>query len=145
MAEDRIDPYAQYSFILEIDGLDGVAGFTEAGGLTTEQDVIEYREGKDTATVRKLPGLRKYSNINLKRGFTDNRKLWEWRKTTIDGKTERKAGSIILQDESQKEALRWNFIEGWIAKWEGPTLNATANEAAIESLEIAIEGLELVK
>lgn len=139
---DRIDPFAQYNFLVEIDGV-SVAGFTEVSGLTTEQDVIEYREGADTATVRKLPGLRKYSNITLKRGYTKNKELWDWRKTTIDGRTQRKSGSIILLDEARSEALRWNFSEGWIAKWEGPTLNATANEAAIESLEIAIEGLEL--
>ena len=140
---DRIDPYAQYNFLVEIDGV-SAAGFTEVGGLTTEQDIIEYREGSETATVRKLPGLRKYSNITLKRGFTQNKELWEWRKTSIDGATERKAGSIILLDEARNEALRWNFSEGWISKWEGPALNSTANEASIESLEIAVEGIELV-
>jgi phage tail-like protein len=139
---DRKDPYAQYNFLVEIDGL-SVAGFTEVGGLTNESDIIEYREGSDTATVRKLPGLRKYSNITLKRGFTQNKELWEWRNTTNEGKTERKAGSIILLDESRNEALRWNFSEGWISKWEGPALNATANEASIESLEIAVENIEL--
>jgi len=139
---DRIDPYAQYNFLVEIDGLT-VAGFTEVGGLTLESDVIEYREGSDTATVRKLPGLRKYSNITLKRGYTQNVELWDWRKTVIDGKTQRKSGSIILLDEGRNEALRWNFSEGWPVKWEGPALNATANEAAIESLELAVEGVEL--
>ena len=140
---DRNDPYAQFNFLVEIDGL-SVAGFTEVGGLTNESDIIEYREGADTATVRKLPGLRKYSNITLKRGFTQNKELWEWRNTTNEGKTERKAGSIILLDEARNEALRWNFSEGWISKWEGPALNSTANEASIESLEIAVEGIELV-
>ena len=138
----RIDPYAQYNFMVEIDGVTR-AGFTECGGLTTEQDMIEYREGSETATVRKLPGLRKYSNITLKRGFTQDTELWTWRKTTIDGKTERRSGAIILLDEARDEALRWNFREGWVCKWEGPALNATANETAIESLEICIESLEL--
>lgn len=138
-----MNPYTQFNYLIEIDGL-SVAGFTEVSGLTTEQDVIEYREGSDTQTVRKIPGLRKYSNLTLKRGFTQNKELWDWRKTTIDGVTERKSGAIILQDESQAEALRWEFQEGWVSKWEGPTLNATANEAAIESLEIAVEDLRLV-
>ncbi|MFC4260987.1 phage tail protein [Marinobacter lacisalsi] len=141
MAE-RKDPYAQYNFLVEIDGV-SVAGFTEVSGLTTESDIIEYREGSDTATVRKLPGLRKYTNLTLKRGFTQNRELWEWRKSTIDGRTERKSGALILLNESREEVLRWNFSEGWLSKWEGPTLNSTANEAAIESMEIAHEGLEL--
>lgn len=143
MATGRFDPYAQYNFMVEIDGVTR-AGFTEVGGLTTEQDAIDYRDGNETATVRKLPGLRKYSNITLKRGFTQDKELWQWRKTTIDGLTERRSGSIVLLDEARNEVLRWNFSEGWIIKWEGPALKATANEIAIESLEIVHEGLELV-
>jgi phage tail-like protein len=139
----RNDPYAQYNFILEIDGLT-VAGFAEVGGLTMEQDIIEYREGSDTATARKLPGLRKYGNVTLKRGYTQNRELWEWRKTTIDGVTERKAGAIVLRDEAGAPALRWEFREGWVSKYEGPALKSTANEAAMESIEIAVEDVALV-
>jgi phage tail-like protein len=139
----RNDPYAKYNFLLELGGI-ASAGFTEVGGLTFEQDVIEYREGSDTASVRKMPGLRKYANITLKRGYTQNTELWDWRKTTIDGLTERKDGAIILLDEARKPALRWEFAEGWISKYEGPALNSTANEAAIESIEIAVEDVKLV-
>ena len=139
----RSDPYAQYNFILEIEGTTA-AGFAEVGGLTMEQDIIEYREGSDTATVRKLPGLRKYGNISLKRGYSQSRELWEWRKTTIDGLTERKSGAVILRDEAGEPALRWEFREGWVSKYEGPALKATANEAAMESIEIAVEDVALV-
>lgn len=139
----RNDPYAQYNFILEIEGTT-VAGFAEVGGLSMEQDIIEYREGSDTATVRKLPGLRKYGNISLKRGYTQNRDLWVWRKSTIDGLTERKSGAVILRDEAGEPALRWEFREGWVSKYEGPALKATANEAAMESIEIAVEDVALV-
>ena len=139
----RNDPYAQYNFILEIEGTTS-AGFAEVGGLSMEQDIIEYREGSDTATVRKLPGLRKYGNISLKRGYTQNRDLWNWRKTTIDGLTERKSGAIILRDEAGEPVLRWQFREGWVSKYEGPALKATANEASMESVEIAVEDVELV-
>jgi phage tail-like protein len=139
----RKDPYAQYNFVLEIEGTN-VAGFAEVGGLTMEQDIIEYREGADTATVRKLPGLRKFGNISLKRGYTANRELWEWRKSTIDGITQRKSGAVILRDEAGEPALRWEFREGWISKYEGPALKATANEAAMESIEIAVEDVALV-
>jgi phage tail-like protein len=138
----RNDPYAQYNFVLEIEGTT-VAGFAEVGGLSMEQDIIEYREGSDTASVRKLPGLRKYGNISLKRGYTQNRELWEWRKSTIDGTTERKSGAIILRDEAGEPAMRWEFREGWVSKYEGPALKATANEAAMESIEIAVEDVSL--
>jgi phage tail-like protein len=139
---DRKDPFGQFNFRLEIDGTN-VAGFTEVGGLASESDVGEYREGTEPALLRKIPGLKKYTNITLKRGFTDNSELWEWRKTSEDGATERRDGSIVLLDESRTEALRWNFRAGWISKYEGPALNSTTSEAAIESIEIAHEGLEM--
>ena len=140
----RNDPYAQFNFLLEIEGTTA-AGFTEVGGLSAESDIIEYREGSDLPRMRKLPALFKFANITLKRGYTQNRELWEWRKTTLDGATERKQGAIVLLDESREPVLRWEFFEGWVSKYEGPALNSTANEAAIESIEIAIEDLQLVE
>lgn len=139
---DRNDPYSAFNFLVEIDGVT-VAGFSEASGLTTETDAIEYRNGDEDITVRKLPGLKKYTNIALKRGYTDGKELWEWRKKVMDGRTERQPGSIVLLNEAREPALRWNFREGWPCKWEGPSLNAKNNETAIESLEICHEGLEL--
>ncbi len=71
----RNDPYTSFNFIVEVDGLDAqaVAGFQEASGLVSESTVIEYRVGTEDIIVRKLPGLLKFSNLVLKRGFTDNR------------------------------------------------------------------------
>jgi phage tail-like protein len=139
----RNDPYSSFNFLVDIGGL--VAGFSECSGLTTETDPIEYRNGDEDITVRKLPGLKKFTNIALKRGYTDSKDLWEWRKKVLDGKTERRAGTITLLNEAREPALRWEFREGWPCKWEGPALNAKNNEVAIESLEICVEGLALVE
>jgi phage tail-like protein len=139
----RNDPYGQFNFLVEIDGVTR-AGFSEVSGLTTDTNVFEYREGDEVTTVRKLPGLMKYTNIVLKRGYTQDKSLWNWRKQVIDGTTQRKTGSITLLDEARKPALRWNFTAGWPAKWEGPGMNGKTSEVAIETLEIAHEGLELV-
>lgn len=139
----RNDPYAVFNFVVEIDGV-VQGGFSEASGLTTDTNIIEYREGNEQqGTTRKLPGLMKYNNIVLKRGYTQDDKLWLWRKKVIDGKTERTSGSIVLLDEARQEALRWNFVEAWPSKLEGPNPNAKTSEVAIETLEIAHEGLEL--
>ena len=139
----RNDPYGQFNFVIEIDGV-VKGGFTEASGLTTDTNIIEYREGNEPhETTRKLPGLMKYNNIMLKRGWTRDKSLWEWRKKVIEGKTQRTSGSIVLLDEARNEALRWNFREGWPSKWEGPGLNGKTSEVAVETLEIAHEGLEL--
>jgi phage tail-like protein len=141
----RNDPYGQFNFTIEIDGVTR-AGFSEVSGLTTDTNVIEYREGDEKhGTVRKLPGLMKYNNIVLKRGWTQDKALWEWRKKVIDGTTQRTSGTITLLNEGRQPALRWNFREGWPAKWEGPALNGKTSEAAIETLEIAHEGLELAE
>jgi phage tail-like protein len=139
---ERVDPFPAFNFLIDIDNTP-VAGFTEVGGLTAESDVVEYREGDDPATPGKLPGLRKYGNITLKRGETDSLVLYEWRKTTEDGATERRDGSIVLLNESREPVLRWSFINAWISKYEGPALNSGTSAVAIESMELAHEGLRL--
>jgi phage tail-like protein len=138
----RHDPYKAFNFRVEIEGI-ARAAFSEVGGLDSETAVIEYRIGGEPRTVRKLPGLTKYSNIVLRRGITEDRELWNWRQAVVQGNVDRRNGSIILLDDDGTEVVRWNFLHGWIAKWEGPALNATANEVAIETIEIAHEGLEL--
>jgi phage tail-like protein len=138
---DRRDPFRSFNFAVEIDGI-ARAGFRECSGLDASQDPIEYREGTEGLTARKLPGLNKYSNITLKWGMTDDHELWDWRKKVMTGKIERKNGSIVLLDDAGTEKMRWNFREAWPTKWTGPSFNATGNEVAIETLEIAHEGLE---
>lgn len=137
---NRTDPYRVFKFKVELDGITR-GGFREASGLDSSQDPIEYREGTDPLHAKKLPGLNKSSNISLKWGITDDAQLWEWRKKSIDGTVERKNGSIVLYNDAGEEKIRWNFVEGWPTKWTGPSFNATGNEVAIETLEIAHEGL----
>ncbi len=137
---DRKDPFRAYNFMLEVDGIDR-AGFRECSGLDSSQDPVEYREGNETLTVRKLPGLVKYANITLKWGITDDAQLWDWRTKAVEGKIERKNISIVLLDDTSEEQVRWNLREAWPTKWTGPDFNATGTDVAIESLEIAHEGI----
>jgi phage tail-like protein len=137
---DRKDPFLAHQFLVEIDGI-ARAGFRECSGLDSSQDPVDYREGNDPLTARKLPGLNKYSHITLKRGLTDDADLWNWRKKVMDGKVERKNGSIVLTDETGAEKMRWNFTNAWPVKWTGPTFNATGSDVAIETLELVHEGV----
>jgi len=137
----RIDPYTDFRFLVEIEGV-AQAGFAECDGLVSEVEVIEYREGGDISSVRKIPGLTKYSNITLKRGLTNSRDLYDWHLSAIRGNVERKNGSIIVLDDAGREAVRWNFSNGWPSKYEGPSLNAKGNTVAIETFTITIESLE---
>jgi phage tail-like protein len=139
------DPYRGFKFKVQIDGITK-AGFREVSGLDAGTDAVDYRDG-DGTTIRKLAGLQKFSNITLKRGITEDQDLWKWRSMVMDGKIKdaRKNGQIILLDDEGKEAAEWTFTDGWPTKWTGPAFNATANEVAIDTLEITHEGLKRVK
>lgn len=143
MAE-RKDPYRNFNFHVEVGGVTQ-AGFTDCSGLGSTTDPIEYREGGKNTTLHKLPGQTKYPNIVLKRGLTDSRDLYDWYDDVVKGKVRRIHGSIVVYDvDGVTEKVRWNFLNAWPTKWEGPTFNAKGNEVAIETLELVHEGLERV-
>ena len=104
----RVDPYRGFNFLVEIDGITQ-AGFQEVSGLDSSTDSVDYREGSDPNHVRKLTGLNKVSAITLKRGITDSDELWKWRLTVIEGKAERRNGSIILLDEHGQRETALEF------------------------------------
>jgi len=123
------DPFADFHFILDIEGMTG--GFSEVEGLPNDCE------------ARELMGERRFTRISLKRGLTNTKDLWDWYKAAKDRKTRRLSGTITVLDEVRTAALVWKFDEAVPQKWEGPGLNATASEVAIEELEICVEGLTL--
>src|SRR5262245_15261417 len=137
------DPFVNFNFKVELDGIVRAA-FHEASGLDTTIDVIEHREGGENITTRKYPGQVKYSNISLKWGVTDERELYEWHRQWVTGDpgAARKNGSIVLLDRQGEEKMRWNFFNAWPTKWTGPAMNAEQSDIAIETLELAHEGVE---
>jgi phage tail-like protein len=139
---DIPDPYGNYNFLVEMDGITRAA-FQECSGFDSTIDVIEHREGGENTAVRKLPGLTKYSNIVLKWGMTDDTDLYDWHHKVVRGDIERKNGSIVVLNRKGEEVARWNFYRAWPTKWDGPDLNAEGNDVAIETLELAHEGVEL--
>jgi phage tail-like protein len=144
----RADPYPAYNFEVVVTGIsaDGrsVKGsFSEVSGIGAEMEVIEYRNGSEDITVRKLPGLRKFTNITLKRGIIGDLTFWNWLVSAMQGNVQRADMSIILLDEQRNEVMRWVFQRAWPCKYTGPALNAKSSEVAIESLEICHEGLSI--
>jgi phage tail-like protein len=135
------DPYSNYNFLVEIDGITRAA-FQQVSGFDSTVDVVEHREGGENTTVRKIPGMTKYSNIQLKWGISDDRDLYDWHRRVISGDIERKNGSIVLLDRRGQESARWNFMRAWPTKYDAPDFNAEGTDVAIETLELAHEGLE---
>jgi phage tail-like protein len=102
-----------------IDGAD-VASFSEVSAVTTDDEVVEYREGEDAAgALRKLRGLHKFNQITLKRGYSISVDLWNWWQAVRQGKAHRKSGIIVLLNEAREPVLRWEIKDAWIKKWEG--------------------------
>ena len=139
----RRDPLTTFLFGLKITDLsvdynDGTAIFRSVGGLKTDTEVVDYQEGGVTAFTRKVIGVTKWSNIILKQGFTGDNKLWAWRDNP-----RRVNGTIYQLGPELKPICRWEFRNGYPVKWEGPDFDATKNELAIETIEIAHEGLEI--
>ncbi|MBP8001036.1 MAG: phage tail protein [Chloroflexi bacterium] len=137
------DPFGNFNFLVEIDGITRAA-FQEVSGFDSTIDVIEHREGGENTTLRKLPGMTKYSNLTLKWGITDDMDLYTWHRQIVQGQIERRNGSIVLLDRGGQEVARWNFFRAWPTKYDGPDLNAEGNDVAIETLELAHEGVERV-
>jgi phage tail-like protein len=138
---DRVYPYKNFRYQLEMEGLN-VGGFSEASGFDASYDVIEYREGNMPVTPMKMPGLIKYGNVILKKGVTNSTELFQWLKTGLEGSPARKTVTLTLLDESGAPAAAWRILDAWPAKYNAPDFNASGSEAAVESLELAHEGLD---
>lgn len=136
-------PYRNFNFVVEIDGVERAA-FSEAILPTAEIDVVEYREGADKTSVsRKLPGRLRLGNLVLRRGIADDLTLWQWFAKVADGELDSRKVAVILLDASRQPVRRWTLFDAWIAKVEGPALNSTGNEVAIETLELTCERLQV--
>jgi phage tail-like protein len=120
-------------------------GFTEVSGLSVELQTIDYREGSSLEyQATKMPGIPQFSNITLKRGmYKSDNEFFQWLNTVKLNNIERRDLTISLLNESHEPVTTWKVKEAFPTKVEGPTLNATGNEAAIESIELAHEGLTI--
>lgn len=140
MAVKRDDPYAAFNYLIEIGGITA-GGFSEVSGIDAEVEPIDYRNGDEDFVKRKLPGIKKFTNVVLKRGIIGDLDVFNWIKTAMDGAVDRREGAIILRDEQRNEVMRWKFIRGWACKYMGPSLKGDSSAVAIESVEICHEGL----
>ncbi len=144
----RQDPLRNFRYRLEIDGIDQ-AGFAEVaiGDMSTEP--IEYREGDEITTVRKLNGLNKYANITLKWGVTDSIELADWHQLVVDDATAlddaRRNVVIRVQNEAGEEKAAFEITKAWPCKYDPTDLNGKGNEVAIDTLELCNEGIRRIQ
>jgi phage tail-like protein len=136
----RKDPYRNYRFRVEIDGI-AQASFADATIPDSTTAPIDYREGTDPTHSRKLTGQTTYGNVTLKWGLTDSMDLYNWRKQVIDKGAQgaRKNLSLVLIDEAGDAQARWDVMEAWPTKYDASDFSAKGAEVVIESLDLVCE------
>jgi len=136
-------PIPKFHFQVEWGG--SKIGFTEVSGLDVETEVIEYRDGASPEYVKtKMPGMQKFSNITLKRGtFQGDNEFYDWWNTVALNTIERRDITISLLNENHEPVVVWKVKNAWPAKVQSTDLKSDGNETAIESIEVAHEGLTI--
>jgi phage tail-like protein len=122
-----------------------VMRFQEVSGLDTETQAIEYRHGDHPVfSTMKMPGIKKFGNITMKKGiFKSDNKFWDWYNQIKMNTIKRVPVTISLLDEAGGATMTWTLANAWPTKISGTDLKADGNEVAIESIEIAHEGLTI--
>ena len=143
----RVEDMISSRFAVEIDSV-VVASFKECSGLNAEIQVETYREGGLNDYEHKLPGLATYGNLTLKSGVASAMVFWKWFYQTTLGNIERKQVSVILYNHNRAdgklgEGIRWNLLNAFPVKWEGPTFNSSDSNVVMQSLELAHHGISL--
>ena len=118
-----------------------VGGFSECQGLEASMKVEEYNEGGSNGAVLKFPGRVSWMNVTLKRGLAANSSLWDWFYGFVEGRGKRRDGVIVLLNEMLEPNDIWYFRRGLPLKYAGPQMNAMQNNVALETMEIAHEGI----
>ncbi|PWS33536.1 phage tail protein [Pedobacter paludis] len=141
MAENSIN---RYHFIVDWGGTR--VGFAEVSGLDIEIEAVSVRDGSSPVdSGRKIPGLRKFSNIILKRGIIKGDiEFFNWINTKSAGNIERRNIVINLLDESHSPIFTWQVKNAFPVKYIGPVLISDDSEIALETLELTHEGLTVI-
>jgi phage tail-like protein len=136
-------PLPKFHFQVEWGGTK--IGFTEVSGLDVETEVIEYRHGASPEYSKtKMPGMQKFGNITMKRGtFKSDNEYFTWWNSVKLNTIERRDLTIKLLDENHDPVVSWKVRNAWPVKVQSTELKADGNEVAIESIEIAHEGLTI--
>ena len=145
------EPFTAFAFAVELrlPGSDAPlcqAAFCACDGLELRREILRFREGSDPTSVRLHPGAESFGNVILRRGMTSTFDLWDWWERVRQGQAVRATCDIVvLSPDLAQERVRFRLYRCLPAKITGPALNASGNDIAIESLELACEGIDIVR
>ena len=139
---ERTDPYLNFQFQLEIEGLI-IGGFTQANGLQSEIETEAYREGGVNEYAHHLPTGAQHTNLTLKKGMVDHT-LLDWHLQAVNGRIQRKTVRVAILNMQGIDGPAWVVKAAFPVRWQGPELQADQNGVAVESIELAHQGIEKV-
>ena len=136
-------PLPRFHFLVKWDS--HVMMFQEVSGLDVEAQPIEYRAGDNPVfSTVKMPGIKKHGNVTMKKGvFKADDKFWDWFNQIKMNTIKRVPVTISLLEESGSPTMEWTLANAWPTKITGTDLKAEGNEVAVETIEIAHEGLTI--
>lgn len=141
--QDNVWPLPKFYFKVSLGSQDNTVSFQEISGLETETQPIEYRHGdsKIFSTI-KMPGIAKTGNVTLKKGvFVKDNNFWKWYDAIKMNTIKRETVTIQLLDEKGAPTMTWTLSNAWPTKISSPDLKSDANEVAVETMELAHEGI----
>lgn len=127
-------------FRLAIGGND-LGAFHTCSGLGAQVEMEQYAEGGNNGFAWQLPGRITWSNITLTRPVTaDSAKIARWFDEIIQ-RVEPKDGEIVALKPDLTPIVGWQVLGIVPVSWQGPSFDPANSQVAIETLEIAHEGL----
>ncbi|WNM30856.1 phage tail protein [Streptomyces sp. Li-HN-5-11] len=121
-----------------------VESIQEISGLTVEEDVVEVKQVSDQGKqiIRKQPGARQAGEVTITRGLDKSSEFTKWIKETLNKgavSSARQNLTIEIMDSELNTVRRIQLMQGWVSKWEGPSLKAGESSPATESVTIVFE------
>lgn len=143
--ENNVWPMPKFRFSVDWGTIKQNIAFQEVSGLEAETQIIEYRASNSTVfSTVKMPGIAKYGNVTMKRGvFAKDNSFWSWYNQIKMNTIKRQSVVIKLLDENGKPTMTWTLKNAWPTKISGTDLKSDGNEVAVDTIEIAHEGLTI--
>ncbi|MCX4882247.1 MULTISPECIES: phage tail protein [unclassified Streptomyces] len=121
-----------------------VESIQEISGMTVEEDVVEVKQVSDQGKqiIRKQPGARQAGEVTITRGLDKSSEFTKWIKETLNKgavSSARQNLTIEIMDSEMNTVRRIQLMQGWVSKWEGPSLKAGESSPATESVTIVFE------
>lgn len=134
-------PLPAYSFQVTID--DQSVGFSEVSGLVIERDTVTYSHGLshwEGESLLTYPST-KHHQISLKRGIVaGDGKFFDW---LVGAEAESRPMDVSLVDAVGAPLVTWRIKSAIPIRLTGPTLSATSNDVAIDSLDVMVAGVSV--